>query len=347
MKTFEKVSVIIVNWNGVEHLKKCIPTLEKINYPNIEIIFVDNASKDKSLGLINDFAKQMRSRNVKVKIVINKKNLGFAGGNNAALPYITGKYVLLLNNDTKVTKNFIKELVNVIEKNSTVDCVQSKILSMDYPDKLDSVGAYLTNTGFLYHYGYFQKNKLAYDATRDLYTAKGACMMVKKEVIDRIGLFDPDFFAYFEESDFCHRIWLSGGRVMYAPKSVIYHKVGGTSNSMNNAFIQFHSFKNRINSYLKNLGTLELLKILPLHLLLCEVAAISFVPKGRIDLFVAINKAMYWNALNLKKTLKKRNKIQHILRTTPDSKFMKNIKRNPGIRYYYYLFAKSLVGYKE
>jgi GT2 family glycosyltransferase len=206
---------------------------------------------------------------------------------------------------------------------------------------------YLTNTGFLYHYGYFQKNKLAYDATRDLYTAKGACMMIKKEVIERIGLFDQDFFAYFEESDFCHRIWLSGGKVMYAPKSVIYHKVGGTSNSMNNAFIQFHSFKNRINSYLKNLGTLELLKILPLHLLLCEIAAIGFIPKGRVDLFYTINRAIYWNIKTLKKTLKKRKKIQHDLRTVPDSKFMSTIKRNPGIRYYYYLFAKSLVGYRE
>jgi GT2 family glycosyltransferase len=347
MNYYDKVSLIIVNWDGAMHLKKCFPTLEKIDYPNLEIIIVDNASQDKSIYIIKEFTKKMKERKVVVKTVINKKNLGFAGGNNAALPYVTGKYVLLLNNDTKVTKNFIKELVKVIEKNPTVDCVQSKILSMDYPDKLDSVGAYLTNTGFLYHYGYFQKNKLAYDATRDLYTAKGACMMIKKEVIERIGLFDQDFFAYFEESDFCHRIWLSGGKVMYAPKSVIYHKVGGTSNSMNNAFIQFHSFKNRINSYLKNLGTLELLKILPLHLLLCEIAAIGFIPKGRVDLFYTINRAIYWNIKTLKKTLKKRKKIQHDLRTVPDSKFMSTIKRNPGIRYYYYLFAKSLVGYRE
>ncbi len=347
MRIYEKVSIIIVNWNGEAHLKKCIPTLEKIDYPNFEIIFVDNASKDQSIDLIKDFAKKMRQKNVKIHTVVNKKNLGFAGGNNAALSSVTGKYVLLLNNDTTVTKNFIKELVNAIEKNPNVDCVQSKILSMDYPEKLDSVGAYLTNTGFLYHYGYFQKNKLSYDSTRELYTAKGACMMVKKEVIDRVGLFDSDFFAYFEESDFCHRIWLSGGKVVYAPKSVIYHKVGGTSNSMNNSFIQFHSFKNRINSYIKNLGTFELIKILPIHLLLCEVAAISFIPKGRIDLFFAINSAIFWNLKTLGKTLKKRNRIQNKLRTVPDAKFMKNIKRSPDVRYYYYLFAKSLVGYKE
>ena len=218
---------------------------------------------------------------------------------------------------------------------------------MDYPDKLDSVGAYLTNTGFLYHYGYFQKNKKKYDSVHELYTAKGACMMVRLDVIQKIGLFDADFFAYFEESDFCHRIWLSGGKVMYAPKSVIYHKVGGTSNLMDNSFIQFHSFKNRINSYMKNLGTLELLKILPVHLLLCEIAAIGFIPKGRIDLFFGINKAIYWNITNLKKTLEKRRKVQKIIRKIPDRSFIKYIKKNPGVRYYYYLFAKSLIGYKE
>lgn len=347
MKQQKKVSIIIVNWNGRTHLVKCLPSLEKITYPNLEIVIVDNASIDDSVLLIKNFKNKMSKKGITVKLTINKKNLGFAGGNNAGLPYITGDYVLLLNNDTFVTKDFIKELVVAIEKDQNIYCVQSKILSMDYPDKLDSVGAYLTNTGFLYHYGYFQKNKAKYDKTQELYTAKGACMMIRKKVIDKIGLFDSDFFAYFEETDFCHRVWLNGGKIMYAPKSIIYHKVGGTSNSMNNAFIQFHSFKNRINSYIKNLGVVELIKILPIHVLLCEVAAISFIPKGRVDLFYAINSAIYWNMKTLRKTLKKRKKIQNILRTVPDSKFMKNIKRSPGIRYYYYLFTKSLVGYKE
>ena len=344
---FEKVSIVIVNWNGRNHLKKCFASLIKVVYPDFEIIIVDNASKDDSIGVIKEFGIVMAKKNVKVITVINKKNLGFAGGNNVALPFVTGKYILLLNNDTVVTKEFVKELVIAIQKDPKIYCVQSKILSMDYPDKLDSVGAYLTNSGFLYHYGYFQKNKLSYDATRELYTAKGACMMVRHDTVDEIGLFDPDFFAYFEESDFCHRIWLSGGKVMYAPKSIIYHKVGGTSNSMNNAFIQFHSFKNRINSYLKNLGTLQMLEIVPLHILLCEVAAIGFIQKGRFDLFVAINKAIFWNIQHLKKTLKKRKRVQYKLRKVSDLQFLSKIKRNPGPRYYYYLFAKSLVGYKE
>jgi len=336
----KKVSIIIVNWNGLSHLKKCLPSLSKVTYSNLETIVVDNASHDDSIRYIEENFP-------KIKIVKCKKNLGFSGGNNKGLPAVTGDYVLLLNNDTVVTKDFVTELVKAIEAEDKIGVVQSKILSMDYPDRLDSVGAYYTSTGFLYHYGYFQKDKKKYDATHYLYTAKGACMMIKKEVIDRVGLFDEDFFAYFEETDFCHRVWLLGYSIVYAPKSVIHHKVGGTSNAMNNGFIQFHSFKNRICSYIKNLGTVELIKILPVHLLLCEAAALSFIPKGRFDLFLSINRAIYWNVVNLKSTLAKRKRIQEKIRVIKDSAFLGEIKRSPGLTYYYYLFAKSLVGYKE
>lgn len=336
----EKVSVVIVNWNGLHHLKKCLPSLTSVTYKNTEIIIVDNNSTDGSIEFIE------KEFNL-CKIVKNKKNLGFAGGNNAALPYISGEYVLFLNNDTIVTSNFIDELVLVLKEDPSIGGVQSQILSMDYPDRHDSVGAFLTNTGFLYHFGYFQKVNEKYNKAIPLYTAKGACMMFRKNVIDKVGLFDDDFFAYFEETDFCHRVWLAGYSIYYAPKSVIYHKVGGTSNSMNNSFIQFHSFKNRINSYIKNLGGIEMIKILPVHLLLCEISAFGFLFKKRPDLFISINKAIFWNAGNLGKTLRKRKKIQKKIRKVSDSQFFSTIKRNPGIKYYYFLFAKSLVGYKE
>lgn len=336
----KKVSIIIVNWNGINHLKKCLPSLARVSYDNVEIILVDNASTDGSVEYVVKFFP-------KIKIVGNKKNIGFAGGNNKGVAKARGDYVLLLNNDTVVTRSFVNELVKVLDENAAVGVVQGKILSMDYRSRLDSVGAFFTYTGFLYHYGYFQKDKKKYDNTKYLYTAKGACMMIRKVLIDKIGLFDNDYFAYFEETDFCNRVWLSGYKVVYAPKSVVYHKVGGTSNSMNNAFIQFHSFKNRINSYLKNLEAINLLILLPQHLLLCEIAALSFIFKRRFDLFIAINKAIIWNVENLKKTLSKRKVIQEKFRVVRDKEYMTIIFRDPGLKYYYYLFAKSLVGYKE
>ena len=273
--------------------------------------------------------------------------MGFAGGNNAGYTLAKGEYVLLLNNDTTVTKSFVSEMVRVLDSDRKIGGVQGKLRSMDYPDRLDSIGAFLTNTGFLYHYRYFQKDLKKFDREIALYTSKGACMMFRKKVIEQVGLFDDDFFAYFEESDFCHRVWLAGYSIVYAPKSIIYHKVGGTANSMNNAFIQYHSFKNRINSYLKNLGTWELVKILPLHLLLCEVAALGFVIKGRPGLFFAIQKAIWWNIISLQQTLKKRSFVQQSIRKVKDADFIHRVKINPGISYYYSLFTKSLIGYKD
>lgn len=336
----KKVSIIIVNWNGLSHLKKCLPTLEKITYPNYEVILVDNASSDGS----QEFVKKNFT---KIKIIQNKKNLGFSGGNNEGFKKANGDYILLLNNDTTVEKTFVSEMVKKLESDKLIGGVQGKLRSMDYPDRLDSIGAFLTSTGFLYHYRYFQKDLPKYDTEIYLYSAKGACMLFKKKVIDEVGLFDDDFFAYFEETDFCHRVWLAGYTIMYAPKSVIYHKVGGTSNSMNNAFIQYHSFKNRINSYLKNLSSQELIKILPLHLFLCEIAAIGFILKGKPALFLAINKAIFWNIKSIPNTIKKRKRVQQSIRKVKDKNLLSLIKVDPGYSYFLSLFTKSLVGYKD
>lgn len=336
----KKVSIIIVNWNGLHHLKKCLPSLKKINYPNYEIILVDNGSTDESIDYI-------KSKFSEIKVVKNKKNLGFAGGNNSGLRLVLGEYVLLLNNDTLVKKNFLTKLVTKIEQSDDTGIVQSKILSMDDNRKLDSVGAFFTNTGFLYHHGYLQSDAQKFDKTKYLYTAKGACMLIRKKLINKIGLFDDQFFAYFEETDFCHRAWLAGYKVVYAPESIIYHKIGGTSNSMNNAFIQYHSFKNRITSYLKNLGTLELIKIIPLHIILCEIAALTFLIKLNAKLFLSINKAIFYNIQNLNSILKQRRIIQNKLRKKSDNQLFSILKVNPELKYYLYLFSNNLQNYKS
>lgn len=336
----KKVSIVIVNWNRVGYLKDCLKSLSKISYKNTEIIVVDNASTDGSVEFV-------KKNYPKIKLVRNKSNLGFAGGNNAALSKITGDYVLFLNNDTTVDKHFLEPLVKVLDEDKNLGVVQSKILTMEDHKKLDAVGGYFTLTGFLYHYGYYQRDSKKYSHQLNMYSIKGASMMTRMSLVKKIGLFDHDFFAYFEETDFCHRVWLSGFSVKYIPDSIIYHKIGGTSNSMNNAFIQFHSFKNRINTYLKNLGLVQLIIVLPIHLLLCELAGFGFILKRKPGHFVAINKAILWNVTTISKTLRKRKKVQSKIRVVSDKEIFAQVKKNPPLRYYYYLFAKSLVGYKE
>lgn len=330
------ISVVIVNWNGKKFLKECLSSLIVQDYKNIEIILVDNNSKDGSVEYI-------KKNFPKTKIIVNKGNLGFAEGNNVGYKYATGDYILFLNNDTKVTNNFISELVKVLEGDKKIGGAQSKILLMDDPTRLDSVGAFLTNTGFLYHYGIEKKDSLKYNRQIDIYSAKGACMIFKREVLEKIKvdeeIFDSRYFAYFEETDMCHRVWLSGYRIVFAPKSVIYHKMGGTSAKLDNAFVQYHSFKNRINSYIKNLGMRELLKILVVHVLICEAFAVFSLLRLKFKLFLSIQKATIWNIIEIHTTLSKRRYIQTEIRKRTDISFYPYITSKVKPSYYLYLLS--------
>ncbi len=338
------VSIIIVNWNGLRWLSDCFGSLAKQNYKQYEIVFVDNASKDGSVAWV-------KKHYPKTKILVNKENLGFADANNVGYRNAKGKYILFLNNDTRVTKTFLSELVGVIQEDKTIGGAQSKILLMDHPDTHDSVGAFLTPTGFLYHYGFGKKDQKKYDKQMDLYTAKGACMMFRKDVLKQVeihgDIFDPDYFAYFEESDMCHRVWLAGFRIVYAHRSVIYHKMGATSSSMNSAFIQYHSFKNRIRTYIKNLGTVWFWTIVPFHLMLCQLYGLVSCVRGNWALGWAIERAFWWNAVHGLETIKLRHRIQHKMRTVSDAVLDKKIMFHPSFAYYTYLWGGDLLSYEE
>lgn len=338
------VSIIIINWNGKKHLEKCLPSLRRQKYKKIEIILVDNASVDDSVN----YVKQVFPT---AKIIINPTNLGFSEANNIGYKKAKGEYVLFLNNDTEVTNNFLSELIANIEKNEEIGGAQSKILFMEKKDTLDSVGAFLTTTGYLYHYGAIKKDSRKYNHKILLYSAKGACMIFKKSVLKKIEvegrIFDPKYFAYFEETDLCHRVWLAGYKIMYTPSSVIYHKVGGTSTKMVNSFIQFHSFKNRIRSHIKNLGTLNLLIILPIHLLVCEFNAFAFIVKRNFNISLAIQKAIFWNILNISETFTMRRIVQRKIRKVEDKEINDKIFKSVDLAYYLSLINGTIRHYKD
>jgi GT2 family glycosyltransferase len=331
------ISIIIVNWNGQKWLAGCLESLSKQLYTNIEIIIIDNASVDNSV-------KWIKNKYPKIKVIELKKNEGFSIANNLGFQKAKGEYILFLNNDTKVTPYFLIELVTIFENNLTIGGAQSKLLLMDNPTKLDAIGAFLTNTGFLYHYAFHEPDSPRYDKQIDLYTVKGASMIFRKDVLDKVSIngciFDPAYFAYFEETDLCHRIWLAGYRIVYAYKSVVYHKSGGTSTNINNLIIQYHSFKNRINSYLSNLGWFNLLLILPLHLILCEGFAFVGLIKGKYNLFVVIQRAIAWNFFNIRTVYSKRKYIQQKVRKQSDSEIITYILKSIPINYYYSMLLK-------
>jgi GT2 family glycosyltransferase len=321
------VSIITVNLNGRIWLENCLKSIFQSDYPlsKMQIILVDNGSTDDSVNFVKrEFPT--------VKIISLNKNCGYAQGNNMGFKSSTGDLILLLNNDTILRKNTLKIMINEIEKIKDAGILQPKII-LTGNRGLDACGAFLTNTGFLYHYGIGENPKdPAYNKKIPVFSVKGACMLVKREVIGKIQLFDDDFFAYFEESDFCHRAWIAGYRVYYAPKAVMYHKRGATAEKLGQEkippWLHFHSYKNRICSHIKNLSSKELIKMLPMHLSLVSFLSILYFVRGEPEVSRAIYRSLWWNLTNLKKTLRKRKYIQKKLRLIDDAQVMKIIKKN-------------------
>lgn len=289
------VSVIIVNWNGGLIFERCLESLKKIDYPNWELVIVDNGSSDGT---------------EKKATIKNKTNLGFAPANNQGAKLAKGKYLLLLNNDTKVEKDFLTKLIKKMEQDKRIGIIQPKIFMLDKPGYLDNAGSFFTRIGFLEHWGFGQKDSKEFAEEREIFSAKGACMLIRRELVEKIGLFDPDFVSYFEESDFCWRVWLAGYRVVFYPKAKIYHKVGFTIKRLDVGNINYHYYKNRIASLIKNLGLFNLLTIVPVHLVLSAGIATIFLVRGNLPNFLMIIRAIGWNISHLPKTLNKRKQIQ-------------------------------------
>jgi GT2 family glycosyltransferase len=334
------VSIIIVNWNGKKFLDSCLGSLSTIAYKNVEIIFVDNASSDRSVEFV-------KANYPKVVIIHNKKNLGLSGGHDVAFKKAKGDAVLLLNTDTIVGKRFLNELVAVLFSNQEYGGVQPKLIIPKY-NVIDSIGSFFLPGGNLYHFGREKNPHLGiYNKTMEIFSTKAACMLIKTTVLKKTGLFDKDFFVYFEDTDLCMRIWLAGYKVIYTPKTIVYHKGGGASKQMPPSYIEFHSYKNRICTYIKNLSPKYLLSVLPVMIFLYEVAASIYICTGKISIAWAIQKGIIWNIIHVKQTLRKRRYIQKYIRVVSDDDFIPKLTRNVRLSYYFYQIFGGMEKYVD
>jgi len=322
------VSIIITNNNGLQHIKECLPSIENQTYQNIEVIIVDNNSSDGSASFI-------KSNFPKIKLLRSKDNLGYAAGNNKGFEESKGEYILILNNDTILDSNLVEKLLYSIKKSPNVGAVQPKIKLQYDESLLDSCGSFWTSTGINYHIGNYKSESLdIYNKPFYVYSLKGVCMLIPRKVIEVTGLFDEKFWCYFEETDFCHRVWLSGFKCLYDPCTSVIHALGGTSLKKRQGMIQFHSFKNRFRSYLKNLGYIEMLKVVPVYVLLSLIWSIYYLLSNNLDCTIAIYKAYVWNIIHMKDTLIQRKHIQQTIRATSDEEIFSIVKKNPQLDYY-------------
>lgn len=306
MAKLPRVAIIMVNWNGLEHLKLSLPSLRQQRYKNVTTYVVDNCSADQSVSYIE---KQFPE----VVVLKASTNLGFAGGNNLGLSQALKagyNYFFLLNNDTEVKPNMITSLVNFMERHPRAGIIQPKLLLLDYKDTIDSCGSWLSKTGFLIHYGCEEKDGPKYNNVTPMFTVKGAAMMISRPCLEEVGLLDSDFFAYFEETDLCWRAWLCGWKVYYAPVTSVYHKIGGSTKKIGSPTINYHSFKNRIMSLVKNLAWYNLIWMLPLHLLLILGFSVIYFGAIRFRSGLSIYRAIGWNIAHFPANWRKRRRVQ-------------------------------------
>lgn len=255
--TFPEISVSIVNLNGEKYLKGCLDSLKELNYPQdkLEVILIDNNSTDKSLDLV-------KSGYPYVKIIKNSKNMGFAYANNQAAKAAGGEYIAFLNNDTRVDKNWLIELLKPIYKDKEIVASGSKVLSID-GKKIDFVGGMINFEGKGFQIDYdLPIEKDHYDDYRYLPFVNGGAMLANREVFLDAGGFDEDFFAYYEDVDFGWRLWVLGYRVVFAPGSIVYHHHHGTSKAFSEDRLRFLKERNSLYSVFKNYDEDNLARVL-------------------------------------------------------------------------------------
>lgn len=285
-----QVTVVILNWNGKDFLEKFLPSVIKSTYPNTRILVVDNGSTDDSVA----FTKKAFPE---VDLLELPENYGFAEGNNKAIPYIDSPYFILLNSDVEVSPGWIEPLVAYMEAHPDMAACQPKIRAFHQKDHFEYAGA---AGGFIDKFGYpfcrgrvfdtLEKDKGQYDEAREIFWATGAAMMLRKSVVDEIGLFEGALFAHMEEIDFCWRALNHGYRIGCEPKSVVYH-VGGGTLPQGNPRKTFLNIRNGLILLFKNLPKGKVFSHLFARMILDGVFGIYTLLKGDTKTIGAILKA--------------------------------------------------------
>lgn len=308
-------SIIALNYNAKDYLVRCLNSLKKINYPKnrYQIVLVDNASTDGSLELAR--------RKVKgISIIKNKKNVGFSRGNNVALRSLKADYYVLLNPDTYVDKNWLINMVKVSESDKSIGLCSSKILSDD-GHKINYAGGLVNFMGFAWPRGFNQAGAKRFGGIEETAFASGASLLIRKSVLEDIGLLDEDYFMYHEDIDYSWRARLFGYKVLYVPNSVAYHKYeGSVRGEMGRVRKFYHLEKNRVETLIKNYSLKSLLLLSPAFLITEVGLTLYFLAVYRSSLKLV---AFFNIVKNLGSILKKRQFIQG-RRVVDDKQIMKH-----------------------
>ena len=300
------VAVVIINWNGKNLLQQFIPDLIRYS-KEARIYLVDNGSDDDSVPFI-------KKKFSEINVILNQNNLGYAEGYNTGLQEINEDILCLINNDIRVSKNWLLPIINFFKQNPNTAIAQPHILDEKDPQRFEYAGAaggYVDRLGYPFCRGrifnHLEKDHGQYDKNKSILWASGACFFIRNEVFKSVGGFDKDFFMHQEEIDLCWRIYNQGKEIYSIGESKVYHLGGGSLPDSPKKV--FYNFRNSMYTILKNVPLFPLLFIFIARLILDGIAGIRFLLKGETKNCLSIVKAHFFVYFNLIKMLQKRSEL--------------------------------------
>lgn len=296
------VSIAVLNWNGLEDTKQCLKSLRSLNYPNCELIVVDNGSQDSS--------KKYLSEQKDILFIDLPENTGFTGGHLAAAKEARGEYLAIFNNDLVIDPEWINEAMKVFANHPKAALVGGKLYKWNKNNPL-----FNRNNEY---YAYQEVNPsdgttytlLVGEEERPVDSISGASLMFKRKVLGQVGYFDDDFFAYYEETDLIARMIRAGFEAYYNPNAVAWHKIAASSEGGETSdFYLYMMHRNRYMYALKNFDDMEVAAFLRNYRSEVLKQFLIFLRRRNQESGMRI-KAYWWNRRHKKRNLNKRKRVQ-------------------------------------
>jgi GT2 family glycosyltransferase len=308
------LSVIVVNWNGKALLADCLASLRSQTCPDFEVIVVDNGSTDGSSQFVRQAFPDFR-------LIQLKENLGFAGGNNAGIREARGEWVALINNDAVAEPTWLECLSRAVKGDERVGLAASRVVLTS--GALDSAGDGMTIAGVPYKRGHGNTPDGIFLQPSEVFGASGCGVLLRRSMLDRIGLLDEDFFCIYEDGDLNFRARLAGFQCIYVPEAEIIHRLHGTLGRLSKSYV-FYGQRNMEYLYFKNMPGRLFWRYLPVHLLSNILGFGYFILRGRPLQFIRAKLAF---VLDVPTVLRKRRAVQK-LRTVDERTIESTLDRH-------------------
>lgn len=340
-KKDSKVTIAILNYNGVELLESYLPMIEYSSSKyEFDVLLIDNHSDDLSIDFVKEWYPE-------IKVVELSKNYGFAAGYNKGLNNVQTEYLVIINSDVLVTENWLDPIIQKMDDDKNLGIVQPVIKSLEDKEKFEYAGAaggYLDMFGYPFCRGRIfdtvEKDEGQYAQGVDIFWASGATMVCRTKLFKALGGFDGGFFAHQEEIDLCWRAKSAGYDIKCITASTVYHLGGGTLD-YSNPRKDFLNFRNNLYMLTKNESLTNLLWIIPAKLVLDGIAGLKFLIDGKPKSTLAIIRSHISYYIHLPLVFERRNK---------EHQWIQNAKINPpntkgryqnSIVYKYYVEGKK------